>query len=325
LDSTFKAYAKDWYVWEKCPYIADKLAQSLPGKPGITRGYADKSRKSLEKHILPFFGDKRLNRIIPADIKAFRVHLQKEKGLSNKSINNMVGILQVMTNWALDNNMLYQDPFRGVHPLPFEKDKREAFTLDECLEILKSKWEDKLYWLFNLTAALTGLRFGEVCAIRDGKLFEKYICADDQFGEFGLAPVKTKEKRKIPIPAALYKLLKEATEPACFTFGDEREVLITNAKANAALNVFVGEEAKEARGLSFHSWRKFYNTYLRSQNITDAKIKAVMGHTIKQINTYSSFGDITDIYTSWTPDLFPEVYAAQEQLVNMLLQDNPNL
>ena len=56
---TFAEYTRTWWIFEKCGYIRGRKVRGFP----ITRRYADNQRMNLEKHILPVFGDKKLNRI----------------------------------------------------------------------------------------------------------------------------------------------------------------------------------------------------------------------------------------------------------------------
>ena len=51
---TFEAYVRDWWIWERCPYIRSRLARG--GK--ISRLYADSQRQRLVKYLLPKFGKK---------------------------------------------------------------------------------------------------------------------------------------------------------------------------------------------------------------------------------------------------------------------------
>jgi len=71
------------------------------------------------------------------------------------------------------------------------------------------------------------------------------------------------------------------------------------------------EQARVKRGLCFHSWRHFFNTYLLAENVPPVKVAAVLGHS-------TGAGSMQERYTNWRPDMFPEVYAAQEKLVKLL-------
>ena len=68
---------------------------------------------------------------------------------------------------------------------------------------------------------------------------------------------------------------------------------------------------RKERGLTIHSLRNFYNSYLRSKNVPDSKIKAVIGHKDE---------DMTDWYTYWKPEMFPEVYQVQKELYENIVR-----
>ncbi len=70
-------------------------------------------------------------------------------------------------------------------------------------------------------------------------------------------------------------------------------------------------EKRIPEGLSFHSYRHFFNTYLLSENVPPHKVRTVMGHS-------EGRGTTTETYTVWRPEMFPEVYEAQEKLMNYL-------
>ena len=61
---TFEAYVRDWWIWDRCPYIRSRLARS--GK--ISRLYADTQRQQLGKYLLPKFGKKALATITSREI-----------------------------------------------------------------------------------------------------------------------------------------------------------------------------------------------------------------------------------------------------------------
>jgi len=62
---TFEKYSKDWWIWERCPYVKGKLARGM----SISRRYADKSRRNLEKDLILHFGVRKLTDIRPTDIE----------------------------------------------------------------------------------------------------------------------------------------------------------------------------------------------------------------------------------------------------------------
>jgi integrase len=315
-ESTFHAYANanSWFEWDKCAYVLDKRATSTEKRQGITEATALRYRQDLRLYLLPYFGTMKLKNIQPETIKKFRIWMQHERKLSNKTINCAVSTLHIMTEWALDNNLIFFDPMRGIKPLRIDDNARDAFSMCEGRRILRSKWASKEAWFFNLVAAVTGLRFAEIRALRRDCIFPMYLDVACQ-RQKKIVPVKTKEARKAPIPMRLYDLLQD------FRGGNEFVFNHGTSRINAALDSMMPPDValqKSDRNLSFHSWRHFFNTYLFSENVSPEKTNFIIGHS-------SGAGTMADAYLHFTPEHYREVYAAQEKLLGVLLAGNPNL
>jgi integrase len=314
----FRAYAHNWFVWGKCAYLKDRLASGTESRQAITERYAKTLHTALRIHILPYFEKYKLEAITPAKIKAWRVQL-KEKGLSNKTINNIAGALKIMTDWALNENIIQYDPFRSVKALLTDDYTREAFTLDEGIRILSNEWPSYLAWLYNFIAAVTGMRQAEIRAIRKEIIAPEYLNVTHQYID-SLVPVKNKEVRKVPINKTVYNLLMKEPGEYIFQLPREKHPLSRHYvvyRLDQAMPEDIRAQ-KEKRKLCFHSWRHFFNSYLRSENVSDAKIMSIMGHS-------QGRGSMTDIYTSWTPEMYPEIYTAQEKLISLILKSNQNV
>jgi integrase len=321
-ESTFESYIRQNHWFEPdCPYIADRVASGTKEKPGISDSYIKRLRLDLEKYLIPFFGKIKMRKIGPEEIRAFRVWLLDERKLANKTVNNAVNTLHIIMGWALDNNVIYRDPFRGVRQLKTDANPRDAFTPCEARRVLRLKWDEPVIWLYNLTAAVTGMRVCEVGALRDATVMADYLDVKDQWKK-KIAPVKTKEKRKIPLPGRLRDLLMSTMGGAGFAFknrsGDApTHYGLAERHLNARMPPDVAAQKAERR-LSFHSWRHFFNTWLLARNVPPAKVSGVLGHSV-------GAGSMTDLYAHWQAADFPEVAAAQEALLDILLPGNPNL
>ncbi|MDF1567886.1 MAG: hypothetical protein P1P77_07675 [Spirochaetaceae bacterium] len=91
----FSDYAKGWWDWDTCEYLAYRRTRRR-----ITRSYADTAALNLRKHILPYFGKKRLKEINVYQIERWMVSLQ-EKGYMNAAINSCLGFFRVMLGFAV--------------------------------------------------------------------------------------------------------------------------------------------------------------------------------------------------------------------------------
>jgi len=308
LNRTFKQYACGWFdsgsVW-----MQDRMACGTPDHPALSPGYISKLKADLRLYLLPYFGNIKMQDIKPSDVKHFRTWCIEEKKLSFKTINNTVSTFRLISDTALADNIIMFDPLRGIKPLVDAASERDAFTISEAKKIFSAAWKSNETRLVNLTAAITGMRISEIFSIRKENLHRTYIDLTDQFNLGKLAPLKTKESRKVPIPVELYEqLLPLCKRNFAFTENDPQRPYIHLRYIFRDIGM---EEERKKRHLCFHSWRHFFNTFLLSENVPPVKVAAVLGHS-------TGTGSMQERYTNWSPDMFPEVYAAQEKLLKLL-------
>jgi integrase len=316
-ESTFRSYAENnhWFEKGRCGYLEDRLSEGTPERPALTDSTIRRYALDLREYLVPYLGNMKLRKIQPEHIRQFRVWMRQEKGLSPKSVNCAISVLRIMITWALDNHLIYYDPLRGIKAFKTEDNNRDAFTLEEAKMVLSRNWSNPGIWLYNLTAAVTGARLGEIRALRRTTIHPDYLNIVDQYQKGNLVPVKTKEKRKVPVTPSLWCIM-HLFDKNSFTFCDSAGEPWKTHKVTGPLDGFIPPAMKRGRGLCFHSWRKFFNTWLLQENVTGEKIRAVMGHS-------SGPGMTEQVYAAWRPEIYPEVYAAQEKLLGILLDGNP--
>ena len=69
---TFSQYAQDWWTWDKCKYINGKIARGSR----ISRDYTDGMKTYLERHILTYFGNTRIQRITADQVEDWLLGLR---------------------------------------------------------------------------------------------------------------------------------------------------------------------------------------------------------------------------------------------------------
>jgi len=134
-------------------------------KPSTLRGY----RSIVDAHLDPQFGETRLTDITPRSIEGWRSSLcaaDDGKPLSNASKNRILVLMNGIFERARKVNNLPRNPLSEIerHPERSSNDI-DVFTVDEVRRLVKaaaSKQDAALY----LTAAFTGLRRGELIALR---------------------------------------------------------------------------------------------------------------------------------------------------------------
>ena len=322
----FGAWAADWWVWDKCDYI-----RSQRGRVGHT--HADTQRSYLTRHILPHFGHKQLSKITTLDIERWVAALEDAGTLSASSINHCVACLKVMFREATRLGLVQHDPALSVRKLPEKRPRRDLWTVDEVRALFSPDKIDA-YWhgstvhrTMNMVAAFTGARQGEIRALRPPDVrvdtvseerSQPYIHIDKTMTRrYGLKDTtKTGAINDVPIPWYLHGELENLisaneADPAAYIFSyDGVNPLANRSIANflygSLKRMGISEAERQSRGLTFHAWRHWFNTVLRSRYIPDAKVRALTGHATEAM---------TERYTGFRLEDFADVAKLQEEMV----------
>ncbi|MBN2323145.1 MAG: tyrosine-type recombinase/integrase [Spirochaetes bacterium] len=316
-ETLFRNYAADWWLWDRCLYIRGRLARSKAGKPAISKNYAKEMRSVLQQYILPYFENHKLANISPHLIEKWMFGLL-DKGLSPKRVNNILSCMRVMLGEAHRVGLIKGNPFRAVRPLADNSRERGVFTIDEVRKLFNREnigpvWGGHLlYRVINELAAVSGMRQGEILAIRDGDLHDGYINVAHSWNpQFGLGPTKTRQIRDVPVPIRVIDDMQLfiGTGGFVFSFNNGRTPAtgsrVTNWLYRALKNIDISEEERRQRNLTFHSWRHFFNSVMRARQIPAPILQRVTGHTTTQmLERYTHF-DLAD---------FVEIAKIQEQM-----------
>jgi len=294
---TFKEYTKNWFVWGKCPYITSKIARGGTH----TRGFADDRRTYLTKHVLPMFGKYRLNEINPRIIENWQKKLLEEKK-SVQSINHYYGVLRLVLNEAYRLGDIEKNPCERVKPFIINtKTKKGTFSDTEVKKLfgkdcLEKVWcGQDIHYLINLIGYKTGMRIGEILALRpEDILQDKIIVKHNYHKVYGLKPTKSNRERIIPIDSNLYRKflehkMKYGISQAGFLFssnGGEKPItqsVIRKYFIKACQNIKIKDEQRKERNLSFHSWRHALNTRLLESGLPGELVREITGHSDKSM------------------------------------------
>lgn len=209
----------------------------------------------------------------------------------------------------MKKNIISYNPLDNLRFRKTEKKQREILTVNEIKQIYNSKeWKNPLFKKVFLLDAVTGMRISEVMALRNQDVKNNYLNVAHSYSrQFGLGDTKTHSARYVPIPKDMN--LHSETE---YLFEDDGKPLNITRIYNAMLLICrkLGIDYK-ARKITVHTLRNFFISYLQSENVSEAKIRAVVGH---------KDSSMTGLYTYWNPGMFPEVYKAQEKLYKEITQ-----
>jgi integrase len=158
-------------------------------------------------HLVPFFGDRAIASILPVDVEDF-VFALEDAGKSPKTIRNIVGTLSALFNFAKQprNRWATMNPCDGIDLPADTGDVEIRFLTLEQVETLLAHARpgsfqtlDRAIWL---TAAMTGLRQGELLALRwvdvDWAAARLRVRQNYVRGEFG-TPKSRRSVRSVPM------------------------------------------------------------------------------------------------------------------------------
>jgi len=211
---TFCKYAAPFFDWERCPHIRRLREEGR----SITCRHAKIQRQGFEKHILPDPStDKRLSEITRADVLDLRSRLLSK--CSPATVNKVLGIVKVIFREALYREEIKHDPTAGVGRIKEHRVERGVFTVKELRELFPDHgygpWRDVHDYTCFYLAAVTGLRRGEILALRWRHInLERQVLIVSEAWKGGdeIGPPKWDHNRLVPLsPRTIDKLLQLQT------------------------------------------------------------------------------------------------------------------
>lgn len=272
--ATFTDAAAEWLRY---------VEQDRDCKPSTLVDY----RSVLEAHLLPAFGDLRLEDITTRSIETWRSRLggEREKPLSNRTRNKALTILGGVLERARKVYGLQSNPARDVEKLRERYDATSFafYSPEEVQSLARAAMSEQDSALF-LTAAFTGMRRGELIALRWREVdFERAaIRVSASFSNRELTQPKSGHARVVPmipeLAAALARLGQRDnyTGPDDLVFAGERGVFLDGS---ALRRRFVAAQKQaRLRPIRFHDLRHTFGTLAVRGADSIVELQAWMGH-----------------------------------------------
>jgi integrase len=285
---TFDLAAEQWLAWG----VRDR-----DWKPSTLSD----NRSVLNAHLLPAFAPKRIERITPDDIEQWRDELVDERGASRRTANKCMIILGAVLERAVKAHGLVRNPAREPAKLRvrYDPNQYDFFSPEEIEQLGTAAASDQDRAAF-LTAAFTGLRMGELIALRWGDVdFDTE--ALHVYGSYSLGTLtapKSGLTRTVPMAEQVRDLLNEHRDRIAHARGDlvfpgeGGEFLDGSALRRRYKKALVNAKL---RPLRFHDLRHTFGSIAINQ-ATIVQVQAWMGHadvqtTMKYMHHRSRAGD----------------------------------
>jgi integrase len=260
-------------------------------------------RSTLRVHLEPFFGERALSSVTHEDVVDLMALMEK-KGVGPKSIRNYLGTLSALYRFAMHPRRRWAtvNPCEGVE-LPAVPDHVGIRYLElDQIDALASGAQSGPYEAIDRalyrTAAMTGLRLGELIALRwrdvDWSASAIRVRSNYVLGEFG-TPKSKRSSRSVPmadeVGGELERYFKATGEPAddALVFPDAH----TGAPVDKAGVLRRMRKALRAASLDethrFHDLRHTFGTAMAAAGVPMRTLQEWMGH--RDIETTQRYAD----------------------------------
>ena len=234
----------------------------------------------MENHVLPVFGDRRIDRIRPSDIQAF---LNTKQDLAKSTVKHIWLMLHGVFSFAKWDGYIDKDPTEEAnrYTMSEKQTSRDALSKDEARDIIEHL--DLLEGNDRVLMALliyTGMRRSEVLGLRWEDIdFERGLIHVQRAATFlKNRPVvgKTKSKagvRYIPLEAQLKAILTPVRQLNGYVIGQDE--LLTE-KAYKRMWERIGKKI-DLHGATAHVFRHTYIT-MAAPHVDMKTLQSMAGH-----------------------------------------------
>lgn len=276
--------------------------EALGRKPSTLRAY----RAALRGHLEPHLGSKTLDRITPDDIERF-IRSERRAGVAVKTTLNALGVLYgifehaIRRGWARTNPCKLVDrPQRegGDPDIRFlDTSELEALLAAVPLDAPLGHTDRALY----VTAAMTGLRQGELLALRwrdvDWTAGRIRVRRNYVRGVWG-TPKSKRSSRAIPMADRLAGELERHFQRSAYQ--DDEDLVFCHPQRGTVLDhsdlvrrFKLALAAAGVRPIRFHDLRHTFGTRMAAAGVPLRTLQEWMGH--RDFNT-------TLVYADYQPD-----------------------
>jgi integrase len=207
----FAEAAEDYLLW---------LEFERDRKPSTLRGY----RTIVRGHLLPAFGDVLLEDLTPERLERWAGQLGSDRPLSNASKIRILTVLAGICKRATKVHKLPRNPAATLEK-PIQRRRTialDVFSPAEVMALVRAADEEQDAAIF-LTAAFTGLRRGELVALRwrDVSFAGQYLRVTASYTERELSTPKSGKVRSVPLAPEVAQALARLSQRGQWTSEDD--------------------------------------------------------------------------------------------------------
>ncbi len=278
----------------------------------VLRSYQDRV-ETVSYQLIPIFGNKTLDGIIPEDVEAFRRQrkLRNGKQPSVQTINNDHAILKHMLSVAERKGLVQQNVARKVRMPDPQNERDRVLSEDEwqrLIEVAAPHIKPVLILVYHL-----GMRLGEILRLTWNRV-------DLERGFIRLAAWETKsgKPRLVPMTPGVQEILRALSKVKSLV---TNWVFLYKGKPLGEIKTSVKTAIKLARiqDFRFHDLRHCAATNLRRAGVDTVTAMKIVGHqSDKMHRRYNNVNEADLLLAASTlnPLMTPTVFSASPKIVN---------
>lgn len=266
--ASYEEFSEDWYN----TYV---LTNNRPSEQM-------KKRSVLDKHIIPYFGDMKLDQILERELEEFK-GLKQREGYAPKTINNILSIIRKSLDCAHEwRCILFVPKIKWM-----KVSGKEIITVTQEVEnLLLNDYDHPIVNTMIVIALMTGMRKGEIAALRwrDLDFSNNVIHVTGSMNiECERAATKNGRVRDIPMSYEIRKRIldihdNKMGEPEAFIFDRGDGNPYKREKMDKMLKRVVRSHNIEEH-LHWHKFRHTFASNLARRGVNMRILQELMGHS----------------------------------------------
>ncbi len=244
-----------------------------------------KYRSTVQNHISKQIGTIRLDNLTALTVAQFTDYLLTEEKLSRETVNNILIILGMGLEFAKTH---YNVAVPDIHLFKIQKSKTRVLTEYEqqiLLRFLLS--QEDMFSFGTLLALYTGLRVGEICALKwedfcgntihINKTMQRLKNTSGKTEVMILPPKTTSSDRIIPIPAVLQPIIEKNRKESGYVLTQKSGRFIEPRLLQNRFEKYM--ETCGLNGVHFHTLRHTFATRCIETGMDAKTLSELLGHS----------------------------------------------
>lgn len=294
----------------------------------LSKNYCRSRRNVVIRYWCPFFRGTALGAVTRQSLRDFMDTLD-ESGLRDSSKKMIMHAGCKALRWAFCNEYTDRDVTAGLPSYTSGAEERKIVPFRTADAIFRTEWPDRRAELANMLAMVTGLRSGEIRALRVRDIGRNCLYVNHAWNRVdGLKCPKNGSARtaRLPFPSLMRALRslgesnphRQGRDGFVFWSPDPRRPVREQAFIGGLRRALhdTGMSDADARKYTFHGWRHFFTAYM-NERVDQKILQKQTGHrTLAMLEHYAAHeieGDVRRLETAQR-DTFSRIVAAAPEI-----------